>query len=145
MISASRRWSALVVAVLSLAAGCARVGSRSIDAVSDAVYPGARWDSITNPRAVGWSPAGLDSVRRDLATLASTGFVAVMGGRILMSYGNTDELGYNATENIVPVHDLHATMLYLLGVDHKRLIYRFQGRDFRLTDVSGEVVKPILS
>lgn len=97
MISASRRWSALVVAVLSLAAGCARVGSRSIDAVSDAVYPGARWDSITNPRAVGWSPAGLDSVRADLATLASTGFVAVVGGRILMTYGNTDTVTYLAS------------------------------------------------
>jgi hypothetical protein len=61
-----------------------------------------------------------------------------------VTHGATDELGYNAAENIVPVHDLHATMLYLLGVDHKRLIYRFQGRDFRLTDVSGEVVKAII-
>ena len=47
--------------------------------------------------------------------------------------------------DVVHVHDLHATMLYLLGVDHERLTYRFQGRDFRLTDVSGEVVKPILA
>ncbi len=62
-----------------------------------------------------------------------------------MSYGNTDELGYNAVENPVHVHDFHATMLHLLGVDHKKLTYRFQGRDFRLTDVSGEVVKAILT
>ncbi|MGH7135889.1 MAG: DUF1501 domain-containing protein, partial [Pirellulales bacterium] len=62
-----------------------------------------------------------------------------------ISYGATDELGYNAVENIVPVHDLHATMLYLLGIDHERLIYRTQGRDFRLTDVSGQVVKNILA
>jgi hypothetical protein len=61
-----------------------------------------------------------------------------------MSYGNTDELGYNAVENPVHVHDFHATMLHLLGVDHKKLTYRFQGRDFRLTDVSGEVVKEII-
>ncbi|HEX8524965.1 MAG TPA: DUF1501 domain-containing protein, partial [Tepidisphaeraceae bacterium] len=61
-----------------------------------------------------------------------------------VSYGSTDEFGYAAVQNIVPVHDLHATMLHLLGVDHKRLTYRFQGRDFRLTDVSGNVVKPIL-
>lgn len=62
-----------------------------------------------------------------------------------ITYGKTDELGYNAVEDIFPVHDLHATMLHLLGVDHERLTYRFQGRDFRLTDVSGEVVKKILA
>jgi Protein of unknown function (DUF1501) len=61
-----------------------------------------------------------------------------------LTYGATDELGYNAVENVVEVHDLHATMLHLLGVDHKRLTYKFQGRDFRLTDVHGNVVKPIL-
>ena len=61
------------------------------------------------------------------------------------SYGATDELGYHAVDNIFPVHDLHATMLHLLGVDHKKLNYRFQGRDFRLTDVHGNVVKQILA
>ena len=66
----------------------------------------------------------------------------IQGG---MTYGATDELGYNAVENPVSVHDLHATMLYLLGIDHERLTYRFQGRDFRLTDVSGELIKPILA
>ncbi|MBI1829911.1 MAG: DUF1501 domain-containing protein [Planctomycetes bacterium] len=62
-----------------------------------------------------------------------------------MSYGNTDELGYNAIDPIVTVHDLHATMLHLLGIDHLRLTYRFQSRDFRLTDVSGNVVDEILA
>jgi len=62
-----------------------------------------------------------------------------------MSYGATDELGYNAEENIVTVPDLHATMLHLLGIDHLRLTYRFQSRDFRLTDVSGNVVEEILA
>jgi hypothetical protein len=62
-----------------------------------------------------------------------------------ITYGKTDELGYNAVENVVPVHDLHATMLHLLGIEHKKLTYRFQGRDFRLTDVAGEVVKGILA
>lgn len=62
-----------------------------------------------------------------------------------ITYGATDELGYNAVENVVHVHDLHATMLYLLGVDHTRLTYRYQGRDFRLTDVAGHVVEAILS
>jgi hypothetical protein len=62
-----------------------------------------------------------------------------------MTYGATDELGYNAVENRVHVHDLHATILYLLGLDHKRLTYRAQGRDMRLTDVAGRVVKDILT
>jgi uncharacterized protein (DUF1501 family) len=73
--------------------------------------------------------------------------IMLAGGGIKggMTYGNTDELGYAAVENPVPVHDLHATMLHLFGVDHTRLTYKFQGRNFRLTDVSGEVVKPILA
>jgi hypothetical protein len=60
------------------------------------------------------------------------------------NYGATDDLGYNAVENVVHVHDLHATMLHLLGIDHKRLTFRAQGRDFRLTDVHGNVVQDIL-
>lgn len=62
-----------------------------------------------------------------------------------MSYGNTDDLGYFAVENKVHVNDLHATILHQLGIDHKKLTYKFQGRDFRLTDVGGEVLKPILA
>ncbi len=62
-----------------------------------------------------------------------------------MTYGATDELGYNAVENVVTVHDLHATMLHLMGIDHLKFTFPFQGRDFRLTDVSGDVVKPILA
>jgi hypothetical protein len=62
-----------------------------------------------------------------------------------VTHGATDELGYNAVENMVHVHDLHATMLHLLGIDHERLTYPFQGRQFRLTDVSGKVVQPILA
>jgi len=66
----------------------------------------------------------------------------IQGG---VTYGATDELGYNAVENVVEVHDLHATLLYLLGIDHERFTYRYQGRDFRLTDVSGQVVRAILA
>ena len=61
-----------------------------------------------------------------------------------ITYGATDDLGYHAVEHRVEIHDLHATMLHLLGIDHKQLIYRFQGRDFRLTDVAGNVVRDIL-
>jgi uncharacterized protein (DUF1501 family) len=76
------------------------------------------------------------------------GFTVVLcGGGIKggLSYGATDEFGYNAAENVFPVHDLHATMLHLLGIDHERLTVRFQGRDYRLTDVHGHVVKEILA
>src|SRR5262249_56606267 len=62
-----------------------------------------------------------------------------------VTHGATDDLGYNAVDDIVHVHDLHATMLHLMGVDHKKLTYKFQGRDFRLTDVHGNVVKEILA
>ena len=65
----------------------------------------------------------------------------VKGGTI---YGATDEYGYKAVENRVAIHDLHATMLHLLGLNHEKLTYRFSGRDMRLTDVHGEVVKDIL-
>lgn len=62
-----------------------------------------------------------------------------------MSYGQTDEFGFKAIENKVHVHDLHATILHLLGLDHERLTFRHAGRDFRLTDVYGNVVRDILA
>lgn len=62
-----------------------------------------------------------------------------------MSYGETDPYCYNIADNGVHVHDLHATILHLLGIDHERLTYRYQGRRFRLTDVHGKVVSPIVS
>ncbi len=76
------------------------------------------------------------------------GFSAWMAGggvRPGMTWGATDDLGYNAVENVVTVHDLHATMLHVLGIDHLQLTFRFQGRDFRLTDVHGNVVSQILA
>ncbi len=66
----------------------------------------------------------------------------IKGGTI---YGGTDDYGYHAIENKVEIYDLHATMLHLLGMDHKRLTYRFGGRDMRLTDVHGEVIRGILA
>jgi len=62
-----------------------------------------------------------------------------------MAYGATDEFGWHATENRVHVHDLHATILHLMGFDHEKLTYRYSGRDFRLTDVHGHVVRDILA
>ena len=66
----------------------------------------------------------------------------VRGGCV---HGATDEFGFQAVENKVHIHDLHATMLHLLGIDHTRLTYRFGGRDMRLTDVYGNVLSEILS
>jgi uncharacterized protein (DUF1501 family) len=66
----------------------------------------------------------------------------VKGGTV---HGATDEFGYRAVEKPVHVHDLHATMLHLLGFDHERLTYRYAGRDFRLTDVHGKVVRDIIA
>ena len=65
----------------------------------------------------------------------------IRGGTV---YGETDEFGFQAVEKPTSVHDLHATILYLLGLDHERLTYRYAGRDFRLTDVHGHVLHDIL-
>jgi hypothetical protein len=82
---------------------------------------------------------------RDHHILGFSVFMAGGGVRGGMSWGATDELGYRAVEDVVHVNDLHATMLHLCGIDHRRLTYRHQGRDFRLTDVAGEVVHGILA
>jgi arylsulfatase A-like enzyme len=66
----------------------------------------------------------------------------VKGGQV---YGATDEFGFHAVENPVHAHDLHATVLHLLGFDHEKLTFRYAGRDFRLTDVHGNVVHEILA
>ncbi|HUS36530.1 MAG TPA: DUF1501 domain-containing protein, partial [Verrucomicrobiae bacterium] len=66
----------------------------------------------------------------------------IKGGTV---YGATDEFGFRAVENKASVHDLHATMLQCLGFDHEKLTYRHAGRDFSLTDVSGNVIKEVLA
>jgi arylsulfatase A-like enzyme len=62
-----------------------------------------------------------------------------------VTYGTTDDFSYNVTENPVHVHDLHATILHSLGIDHTKLTYKFQGRHYRLTDVHGRVVRDVLA
>ena len=86
-----------------------------------------------------------DDYGRDHHPRCFTIWMAGGGVKPGLTYGETDEFSYNITENPVHVHDLHATILHTLGVDHKKLTYRFQGRDFRLTDVHGKVVKDVLS
>jgi hypothetical protein len=62
-----------------------------------------------------------------------------------MTHGESDEFGFNVARDGVHIHDLQATIMHLLGIDHERFTFRFQGRQFRLTDVHGEVVKPVLA
>ncbi len=93
----------------------------------------------------GRTPMAQGSNGRDHNPFGFTMWLAgggVKGGTL---YGATDDYGYHAVENKVEIHDLHATMLHLLGMDHKKLTFRFSSRDMRLTDVHGEVVKKILA
>ena len=82
---------------------------------------------------------------RDHHPRAFTIWMAGGGIKPGITIGRTDDLGYNVVEDPVEVHDLHATILHLMGLDHEKLTYKFQGREFRLTDVSGEVVKKLLA
>jgi len=93
----------------------------------------------------GRTPAAQGPDGRDHHPFGFTMWLAGGGVRGGMTYGATDEFGWDAVENPVHVHDLHATILHLLGLDHEKLTYRYAGRDFRLTDVYGRVVKEIIT
>ena len=93
----------------------------------------------------GRTPFAQGSDGRDHNEFGFSVWMAGGGVRPGMAYGATDEWGYRAIENPLEIHDLHATMLHLLGMDHTKLTYRFSGRDIRLTDVSGNVVHDILA
>jgi hypothetical protein len=84
-------------------------------------------------------------VGRDHHMRAFSMFMCGGGIKGGVTHGATDDLGYNAVEDVVHINDLHTTMMHCLGIDHKRLTYRYQGRDFRLTDVGGKLIKPILA
>jgi arylsulfatase A-like enzyme len=90
-------------------------------------------------------PLSRENYGRDHHPRCFTMWLAGGGIRPGVNHGETDEFGYNIVRDPVHVHDLNATMLHCLGVDHTRLTYRFQGRDFRLTDVHGKVVEPLLA
>ncbi len=91
-----------------------------------------------------YSQGGIGNYGRDHHPRCFSVFFAGGGIQGGISYGKTDEFCYNIVENPVHVHDFHATILHTMGVDHERLTHRFQGRDYRLTDVHGKVVKDIL-
>jgi arylsulfatase A-like enzyme len=84
-------------------------------------------------------------IGRDHHPFSNTMFMAGGGLKHGFTLGATDELGFHVTENAVQVHDVQATLLHLLGLDHTKLTYRFQGRDYRLTDVDGRVIKEVLA
>lgn len=88
---------------------------------------------------------GKEALGRDHNAEGYTAWLAGGGVRGGLTHGATDELGYQAVEGVVHLHDLHATMLHLLGLDHTKLVYRYGGRDFRLTNVHGNVVHDIFA
>lgn len=93
----------------------------------------------------GRTPIAQGTNGRDHNPQGFTVWLAGGGAKAGLAYGNTDEFGYFAVENRIHMHDLHATMLHMLGLNHEKLTYRYAGRDFRLTDVYGNVVKEILA
>ena len=134
---------------MTKAAKLIRITYIALLALASGIF-GARADSFT-PEQIEWggefgrTPFAQGSNGRDHNPFGFTIWLAgggVKGGTIS---GATDDYGYKAVENKVSIHDLHATMLHLPGLDHTRLTFRFSGRDMRLTDVYGEVMKGILA
>ncbi|MEK7782096.1 MAG: DUF1501 domain-containing protein, partial [Verrucomicrobiota bacterium] len=127
-------------------------GAEDVDQASAALVKDLKQRGMLDDTLVVWggefgrTPMG-QGTGRDHHILAFSIWMAGGGVKPGITWGNTDELGYRVIDDAqkVHVHDLHATMLRLCGVDHKRLTYRYQGRDFRLTDVSGNVVERILA
>ena len=93
----------------------------------------------------GRTPTTENGNGRDHNHYGFTVWMAGGGVRGGMSHGETDDFGFKAEQDRVHINDLHATILHLLGLDHERLTYRYAGRDFRLTDVAGRVIKPVLA
>ncbi len=93
----------------------------------------------------GTSAKGANDYGREHHRNAFTFWLAGAGVKPGMTYGATDDFGFNVTDGRTTVNDFHATMLHLLGIDHERFTHRFQGRDYRLTDVAGRVIKEVLA
>ena len=126
--------------IAAIAMGMGLNGLRPVAEIQFADYIFPAYDQIVNEIAkLRHRSGGEFSTPVTFRTPAGGG---IKGG---VTHGTTDPLGYNAEENRTHVDDLHATLLHLLGIDHEKLTYRFQGRDFRLTDVHGELIKPVLA
>jgi Protein of unknown function (DUF1501) len=126
------------------------VAAKDCDQASAALLQDLKQRGLLDDTLVLWggefgrTPMGQGS-GRDHHILAFSVFLAGGGVKPGLAYGNTDELGYRSVEDVVNVHDLHATMLYLMGIDHKRLTVKYQGLDARLTGIAGELVKGIVA
>jgi len=125
-------------------------GAKDVDQATAALITDLKQRGLLDDTLILWggefgrTPMGQGS-GRDHHILGFSVFMAGGGVKPGMTYGATDELGYRSVENVVSVHDLHATMLALLGIDHHRLNTKFQGLDVRLTGVAGKVVKDLIA
>jgi hypothetical protein len=121
-----------------------------MDRASAALISDLKRRGLLDETAVIWggefgrTPVSESGDGRDHNPYGFTMFMAGGGFKGGVCHGGTDEFGFRAVENRVSIHDLHATLLHVLGIDHERLTYRYAGRDFRLTDVYGEVVQSLL-
>jgi hypothetical protein len=135
-----------------------RVNARAIDRPVAALLADLKGRGLLDRTLVVWGgefgrtptaqlPDGgyVKAIGRDHNPFGFTMWLAGGGMKPGFTFGSTDEYGYFAVENKVHIHDLHATILHLLGLDHTKLTYRFSGRDMRLTDVAGRVVQEVLA
>ncbi|TWW12369.1 hypothetical protein E3A20_01770, partial [Planctomyces bekefii] len=124
--------------------------ARSIDRPIAALLQDLRQRGLLDETLILWggefgrTPTSENGSGRDHNHYGFTTWLAGGGVRGGMTYGETDDFGFRAVQDRVHVHDLHATMLHLLGLDHERLTYRYAGRDFRLTDVAGRVLTEVV-
>ena len=125
-------------------------GAKDVDQATAALITDLKQRGMLDDTLILWggefgrTPMG-QGTGRDHHILGFSVFLAGGGVKGGVTYGATDELGYRAVDNVVSVHDLHATMLALLGIDHRRMTTKFQGLDVRLTGIAGEVVKDIIA
>ena len=128
-----------------------RIAAKSVDQPIGALLADLKARGMLDETLVVWggefgrTSDSQGSLGRDHNPHAFTMWMAGGGIKGGVQYGASDEFGYKAVENRVSVNDLHATILQLMGIDHKRLTYRFNGRDYRLTDVAGEVIEALLA
>ena len=125
-------------------------GARDVDQATAALIKDLKQRGMLDDTLILWggefgrTPMG-QGTGRDHHILGFSVFLAGGGVKRGVTYGATDELGYRAVDKVVNVHDLHATILALMGVDHLRLTTKFQGLDVRLTGVAGEVVEDLIA
>jgi len=127
-----------------------KMGAEDVDKATAALITDLKQRGLLDDTLILWggefgrTPMG-QGTGRDHHILAFSVFMAGGGVKGGFSHGETDELGYRSVQDVVSVHDLHATMLHLMGVDHKRLTVKAQGLDMRLTGIAGNVIKPVLA